>query len=1205
MIGWIMREVRLIACLLSLFIIFNGNIYAMTAVQENERVEAAVTKNDKVSSRKGGVKNKSWSKVRNVVNAGQKFKQQNDSSKISQNDPEDDFDDTKTIFEEDEELNDTADIKSEEGGLKRSDSNMTLYDESINSGNDENTKSEKAESKNESAQSGSRLLSVMKARQKLKNMATNGDQNDQRESDSDGKREAVEKSDDSKKDIKSDLDEEDDDEIEDVEDIKSEKTESKSDSNDNKATEEKDVDLKKDIKSDSNDNKATKEKDVDTKKDEKTDSDNEKTNAKEDTNQNKGEKPVEDEKEDHEIDSSENKKSEKTAIKIPKVMKFPLQISGIKKSEEVSSASPSYRRVYRDNDPEAYETPTIRRRYSYSAGDNRYSINRTGDRRSSLEGTLRRSLDFSSLQKNLNSGNGDENSQDQQADDSENETKGEETSTPDVSRDVMPMTNTPLPMQQPDQTMMPSMNQNLVANGNMNNQMVMQQSLPVTSGNIQNNNTNPSFGESFLQNLFHTNQSNQNTSNSETKTKRGGRNRFISGIQNAYGIGEAGVQNMYGGVREAGRNLKDSEVVEKVIRYLRDLGVINESKFLKLNLKDIGTCIYCKKFSLLTMLNREKKLGVCKNCSEQIIGDYLSGRSLGGDRYAANGYRRDNGVDIADDMVRGGINELKKEGSLEKTLSLGNIAAALGTTILNKGSSANPNEQMGQNAFGQPLVPGALPPGQIAGGGIIPGQPGVMDPQLMNQPGMPGGAMPLDQMQTLNSGALVGGGAGALVGGAAALGQASNLGMMGQTPNLGGAPAVGTALGTANTSNMSRFGKIALGALAGTAVLGAGVAAFKALKSKGKGSTEQMVLNEKGELVPLSSWNNANAPYGYKIVLVPAISSEEGQVAAQKVATAKGVTVAIGQVALDANGELAPLSSFAGTNAPYGYKIILEPATSLEEGLASAQSSSQNTEPMVLNSIGQLIPLSALAGTDTPFGYKTDPVTGKLVPATSLEEGLAASNAFKASQEASSSKLKTAAKIAAGVAAGAAVAGAGVAAYKAWKKSKADKAGKGAEEDTDNAKPSGESDKKDTDTAKKDDSSKESSSEAQKDAPKELSPEEKEKAKKNIENWEKKIKRVQEGIDSTNKSIKEAEEDVKTKKERYNKSNSERDQKKVETAEKKLESLKESLKIQETSLEELKKEQEDERKKLNGGQSKSESVTSKTDESKSETGKAA
>ena len=1169
MIGWIMKEIRLIACLLSLFMISNSSVCAMTAVQGNERVETAVTENDEVRSGRGGLKNQSLRKLRNVVNAGQKFRQKNDSSKISRNDPEDDFDDIKTIFEEDneledEELNDTANINSEKGGLKRSDSSMTLYDESINSGNDEDIKSEKAESKNESAQGGSRLLSVIKARQKLKNMAAKGDQNNQKESDSDNEKTNTEKGADSNKDTKLDLGEEDD-------DIEFEKAENKSGSDDKKATEEKDIDSKKDEKTDSDnektntekgadsnkdtkldlgeedddiefekaenksgsdDKKATEEKDIDSKKDEKTDSDNEKTNTEKDAELKKDTKLDLDEEEDDEIDGSEDTKSEKTAKKTPAVIKIPLQISGIKGFKKVSTVSPSYRRVDRGDDSRGYETPTIRRRYTFSDGDNRYSMNRTGNRRSSLEGTLRRSLDFSSLQKNLSGGDGDsdEDSQDQQADDSENETEGEGTSTTDVSQNVVPITNTPPPMQQPDQTMMSSMNQNLVTNGDMNNQMVMQQapyqipaaqqSMPITSGNIQNNNTNPSFGESFLQNLFHMNQSNQNTSNSETKTRRGRRNRFISGIQNAYGIGKAGVSNIYGGVRNIGRNLKDSEVVEKVIRYLRDLGVINESKFLKLNLKDVGTCIYCKKFSLLTMLDREKKLGVCKNCSEQIIGDYLSGRSLGGDRYAANGYRRDSGVDIADDMVRGGINELKKEGSLEKTLSLGNIAAALGSTILNKGSSANPNEQMGQNAFGQPLMPGALPPGQIIGGGIVPGQPGVMDPQLMNQPGIPGGAMPLDQTQMLNSGAgVLAGGTGVLAGGAA-LGQASNFGMMGPS-NLGMDPSMAamgtTGTGTGILSNIGKYGKVAAGVALGAAALGTGAAIWNAVKSKGKGSTtEQMVLNEKGELVPLSSWNNPNAPYGYKIdpatgALVPAASAEEGQSAAQEV--------------------------------------------------AAAQEAANNT-------------------------------------------GTGASNG--------SSKLKTAAKIAAGVAAGAAVAGAGVAAYKAWKKSKADKAEKGDKKDTDKtkstgesdkkdtdkAKPSGESDKKDTDTAKKDDSSKESSSEAQKDAPKELSPEEKEKVKKKIEDLEGDIKEIQEKIKST-------EQEKQEKQKKYDDYKAQGKKGKMSVIEKELNTLDESLKKQKENLEELQKDQKALKEKIDGGQSNSESVPSKTDESKSETSKAA
>ena len=114
---------------------------------------------------------------------------------------------------------------------------------------------------------------------------------------------------------------------------------------------------------------------------------------------------------------------------------------------------------------------------------------------------------------------------------------------------------------------------------------------------------------------------------------------------------------------------------------------------------------------------------------------------------------------------------------------------------------------------------------------------------------------------------------------------------------------------------------------------------------------------------------------------------------------------------LNAAGQLVPLSSLAGTGAPYGYIIdpqtgALIPAQSLEEGLAAAQAVSATTsagattgvtsvggaaggtmsEQMVLNAAGQLVPLSALAGSAAAYGYKIDPATGMLIPASSIEE---------------------------------------------------------------------------------------------------------------------------------------------------------------------------------------------------------------------------
>ncbi|MDR0555491.1 MAG: hypothetical protein LBG20_00550 [Holosporaceae bacterium] len=132
-----------------------------------------------------------------------------------------------------------------------------------------------------------------------------------------------------------------------------------------------------------------------------------------------------------------------------------------------------------------------------------------------------------------------------------------------------------------------------------------------------------------------------------------------------------------------------------------------------------------------------------------------------------------------------------------------------------------------------------------------------------------------------------------------------------------------------------------------------------------------------------------------------------------------------GQMVLGPDGKLIPASSLPLPGAPYGYKLDpvtgrMVPATSLQEGIASANAApngcimgadgrmraatpqeaalqaQQGTIPqgqMVLGPDGKLIPASSLPLPGAPYGYKLDPVTGRMVPATSLQEGIASANA--------------------------------------------------------------------------------------------------------------------------------------------------------------------------------------------------------------------
>ena len=818
-------------------------------------------------------------------------------------------------------------------------------------------------------------------------------------------------------------------------------------------------------------------------------------------------------------------------------------------------------------------------------------------------------LNLFSLGEKLN----DKEEDDEDVDDSENEMMSTPNTqlipNPNLATMQNQLMNQPLPtqsftVQQPNPPVIqnsvmtpmtnPEVIPNLNENENLNNQATMQQiplqnqvpiiqymaASPMNVQNTTTNRSNPSFMEIFLQNLSGQNDNDQN-SNQHTNQQLN-RNIYNPNInqlsRNSSPSGDI-LNN-----RNNTRNMSDDEVAEETIRYLRDLGVIDESKFVELNMDDIGTCISCRKQKIVTMLDKGKRMGLCKTCAKRLVSDAQSGKFLGG-KYSSNenGYGRDGGSDLSEDMVRGGLDRRKEDsvlGSLGKALSGGNSNGIVGTlasaalsAMSNKDSSSNSNEQTGQNAFGtgtlMPISGGGMasermvlnsagqlvPLSSLAGSGapygyVVDPQTGALIPAKTLEEGLMASQRVIAQ-QTANQANTIGNGMSPAANQANTIGsgmspaanQANTIGSgmspeqiqlmnsginnfapgttLGQMQNLGASPL------TSNISNMGKAGKIAAGVAIGAAALGATAAVVNALKkSKNSGGTtsEQMVL--------------------------------------------------------DKNGQLVPLSSLAGSEAPYGYVVdpqtgALIPAKTLEEGLAAGQQVSAS-EQMVLDKNGQLVPLSSLAGSEAPYGYVVDPQTGALIPAKTLEEGLAAGQQASAENVAANqgthnetgasngnSKLKTIGKVAAGVAVGAAALGATVAALKAIKKSRG-------------ASQSGMNNGTSTATN--------NSSETQKNVSSGKYPEaEVKKAKKTSDDLTKKINKAKKKIESIKKDIEKAEKEVQKRKDKLASSkNPEKDKRKLESSQENLERLKESLDTQQKAIDNLQQQQNALKEKYGG-----------------------
>ena len=430
------------------------------------------------------------------------------------------------------------------------------------------------------------------------------------------------------------------------------------------------------------------------------------------------------------------------------------------------------------------------------------------------------------------------------------------------------------------------------------------------------------------------------------------------------------------------RNISDDEVTEEVIKYLRDLGILNETKLAQLNLRDFGTCMLCGNRKLVIKIGKEQHFGICKDCLSTTIANAKQGKFLGRENLYNQRYndlhRHDIGYrESLNDRMFGGLGGNRyganRNGSLEKSNErksdeeiLGSIAsAALGSIIFKNADGSQKTDKLFLDANGN-LVPIASLSGTMAPYGYVRDINGNLVPAKTLQEGLTAGnAVAQTQIGSAQGASNIGnnlaGSSGQITGSSTLLGGATGLGaglaMNQQLQSSNSGLGLGNYNGVMNngetssnlvidssgtTNNMSTLKKAAIGVAAGGALaLGTALAAKainKWTNNKGTTNNENMVLNANGELVPKDSLNDPNAPYGYKKDengnLVPATSEEEARNAVSNRMTEELRSTSNNMV-LNANGELVPKDSLNDPNAPYGYKKDengnLVPATSEEE----------------------------------------------------------------------------------------------------------------------------------------------------------------------------------------------------------------------------------------------------------------------------------
>jgi hypothetical protein len=401
----------------------------------------------------------------------------------------------------------------------------------------------------------------------------------------------------------------------------------------------------------------------------------------------------------------------------------------------------------------------------------------------------------------------------------------------------------------------------------------------------------------------------------------GGMQNFQQGQQNSFGMGGNNYQAMGGGnYYQAGNSSRDvivREATEEAVRYLRKLGVIDESKLSGLTFGDTktGICLLCQAHKVVHVIGGQDE-GICSICLERAKMNQTTSAGFFGARGNAYNGGMQPGVGYAGGAQGNGYNGYGPGGDargpmeglgalLDGKESIGGLLGAMGG-----GNNANAQGPYGQNQYGNTFGAGANNP--------------VANQMVLNANG---NLVPLSS----------------LVGTAAPYGYTRDAsGRLIPATSLEAGLSSGSSAIAANAGNPG-------GTLGGN-VPSAG-ATTTITTTTTTAAANQTVLNAAGQLVPLSSLPSGS--FGYTKdpttgqltpakTLAEAIASGQ-QTAATTAAATPAATAATpaaaNQMVLNAAGQLVPLSSlppgsFGYVKDPTTGQLV--PAKTLAEALAAA-----------------------------------------------------------------------------------------------------------------------------------------------------------------------------------------------------------------------------------------------------------------------------
>lgn len=406
------------------------------------------------------------------------------------------------------------------------------------------------------------------------------------------------------------------------------------------------------------------------------------------------------------------------------------------------------------------------------------------------------------------------------------------------------------------------------------------------------------------------------------------------------------------------------EIVQDVIEYFKELGVLDETKLSQLSrgLKN-GICMACRANRLVHVIPGKKVYNICSNCFECMINGFIA---------------RGSGYTLTSNPGVGAT------GGMYPGVSGNSYSNMQGVN----GSNFNADGNQYVNGQGMNGMPGQNNTADAASGivgaalGSIPGMNGQLKSALSS------GISSLLHKDSADSGANSASG--------------TTMPVMGMVVGADGLPV------TAFTPSPQGSGTNIVAA--GQPMVAAGA------------SENQMVFNALGQLVPMSSLVGTSAPYGYvknpNGTFSPAISAAQGLAAVNSTAAA----TASNQMVLNALGQLVPMSSLAGTFAPYGYVKnpdgTYSPATSEAQGLAAGAAANNTSTSKLDNTLNKInTSVNKAVSTANTIATVATPIAGlasnlaatvsNLKTAKTTQNSSATSSNSKTQQEASSSEQTT------------------------------------------------------------------------------------------------------------------------------------------------------------------------------------------------------